>query len=240
MVFQDYALFPHMTVAENVAFGLQAQARRPRRARERGSPRCSRSCASTGYEDRRPAAAIGGPAPARRARPCARQPARRAAARRAARRARPEAAPRDAARAQADPEDTGTTFVYVTHDQEEALTMSDRIAVMDGGVVQQVDAPAGALRATRDRFVADFIGTSNNLSISGDRASDGLVVMEPRRGHADRRPRPRDRADCRITVRPEKIRIGCRARRRLARSRARWSSGLPRLAVADRGRDRHG
>ena len=102
MVFQDYALFPHMTVAENVSFGLQAEAGGPlgdqlagRRDAPGRPPRRLRGPPAGG--------ALRRSAPAGRARPGAGQPARRAAARRAARRPRPEAAPRDAAGAQADP-----------------------------------------------------------------------------------------------------------------------------------------
>ena len=91
------------------------------------------------------------PAPARRARPRAGQPAARAAARRAAGRARPQAAPGDAARAQAHPARAARaiTFIYVTHDQDEALTMSDRIAVFSDGRIEQVGTPARGLRAAR-------------------------------------------------------------------------------------------
>ena len=65
---------------------------------------------------------------------------------------------------------TGTTFVYVTHDQEEALTMSDRIAVMDGGRVQQLADPRTLYERPETSFVADFIGTSNALELACDRA----------------------------------------------------------------------
>ena len=102
---------------------------------------------------------------------------------------------------------TGTTFVYVTHDQEEALTMSDRIAVMDGGVVQQVDAPKALYERPANAFVADFIGTSNNLAITGAAREGDLLVMSLGDGMRIVAP-DTGSPDCRITVRPEKIRIG--------------------------------
>ena len=99
--------------------------------------------------------ALGRPAPARRAGARARQPPARAAARRAARRARPQAAPGDADRAQAHPaRASGITFVYVTHDQEEALTMSDRIAVFSSGRIEQVGTPAEIYEQPANEFVA--------------------------------------------------------------------------------------
>ena len=104
MVFQDYALFPHMTVAENVGVRPQAEARRPRRAAlpRRGD---ARRRPPRGPRRRATRRALRRPAPARRPRPRPRQPAGCAAARRAARRSRPEASSRDAVRAQADPEE---------------------------------------------------------------------------------------------------------------------------------------
>jgi spermidine/putrescine transport system ATP-binding protein len=207
MVFQDYALFPHMTVAENVAFGLKL--RRVDRA-ELGArvAEMLQVVRLAGYEDRRPAALSGG------------QRQRVALARALVN--RPAALLLDEPLGALDlklrremqlelkriQKDTGTTFVYVTHDQEEALTMSDRIAVMDGGVVQQVDAPKALYERPATAFVADFIGTSNNLSISDAERSDGLVVMSLGEGMRIVAPDPGTGLDCRITVRPEKIRIG--------------------------------
>jgi spermidine/putrescine transport system ATP-binding protein len=104
---------------------------------------------------------------------------------------------------------TGTTFVYVTHDQEEALTMSDRIAIMDGGSVQQLADPRSLYERPESAFVADFIGTSNALHVEITKREADLAVMEPGDG-------TRICVECRqgtgesvqITVRPEKIRIG--------------------------------
>ena len=140
MVFQNYALFPHLerrrqhrvrAAPEERREGPdQAARRRGARARPPGRPRPAQAEPA----ERRPAAA-------RRARPGAREPAQRPPPRRAARRARPEAPQQlqiELKRVQAE---VGITFVYVTHDQEEALTMSDRIAVMNRGKVEQLGTP---------------------------------------------------------------------------------------------------
>jgi spermidine/putrescine transport system ATP-binding protein len=79
---------------------------------------------------------------------------------------------------------------------------------MDGGVVQQVDEPKALYERPATSFVADFIGTSNNISITGARRDDGLMVMDLGEGMRIVAPDSGNGADCRITVRPEKIRIG--------------------------------
>ena len=84
---------------------------------------------------------------------------------------------------------TGTTFVYVTHDQEEALTMSDRIAVMDDGKVEQLAEPKTLYEQPKTSFVADFIGTSNALLVSVDRREGEHAIVEPSKSDADRRTR---------------------------------------------------
>ena len=73
---------------------------------------------------------------------------------------------------------TGTTFVYVTHDQEEAMTMSDRIAVMNGGVVEQLATPKELYQRPASAFVAGFIGTSNLIELRIDRRDGGLLAMD--------------------------------------------------------------
>ncbi len=204
MVFQDYALFPHMTVADNVAFGLKLKRVQAAELRSRVAEMLT-VVRLDGYEDRRPAQLSGG------------QRQRVALARALVN--RPAALLLDEPLGALDlklrremqlelkriQQSTGTTFVYVTHDQEEALTMSDRIAVMDGGVVQQVDEPRALYERPATSFVADFIGTSNMLSIAGAERRNGHAVLELGDGMRIIAP---EEAGERITVRPEKIRIG--------------------------------
>lgn len=101
--------------------------------------------------------------------------------------------------------EVGVTFVTVTHDQEEALTMSDRIAVMDGGRVLQVDTPEAIYERPATRFVANFIGTSNFLTgtLGGGRLGvDGLgnIAVPDGHGHPDGTP-------VHLAVRPENVRL---------------------------------
>ncbi len=140
MVFQQYALFPHMSIYDNVAFGLSVK-RVPRREHRERVNEILRVVALEGFERRRPRAALRRPAAARRARARAREPSGGAPPRRAARRARREAAKHMQLELKRIQHELGTTFVYVTHDQEEALAMSDRIAVMNGGQVEQIGTP---------------------------------------------------------------------------------------------------
>ncbi|KSV75288.1 Fe3+/spermidine/putrescine ABC transporter ATP-binding protein [Ensifer adhaerens] len=169
LVFQNYALFPHMTVAQNVGFGLRMQ-RRPREEVADGVSRALKSVRLEGFEDRYPKELSGG------------QQQRVAVARAIA----PSPSVllldeplsnldlklREAMRVELKEiqEDLGMTFIYVTHDQEEAMAMSDRIIVMEGGVVAQEGAPADVYGRPRTSFVADFIGKSNILPAS---AADG-------------------------------------------------------------------
>ena len=177
MVFQDYALFPHMTVADNVGFGLRLK----RIGREEIAARISEMLGVVrleGLADRRPGELSGG------------QRQRVALARALVN--RPAALLLDEPLGALDlklrremqlelkriQKSTGTTFVYVTHDQEEALTMSDRIAIMDGGRVQQLADPRSLYERPESAFVADFIGTSNLLSLTGASRSNGVAVLD--------------------------------------------------------------
>ena len=149
MVFQAYALFPHMSVEDNVAFGLQIKKVAKAETRERVASAIA-SVRMTGFEKRKPGQLSGG------------QQQRVALARALVN--RPAALLLDEPLGALDLKlrkemqlelkhiqiETGTTFVYVTHDQEEALTMSDRIAVMNQGIVEQIADAAGALRAPGD------------------------------------------------------------------------------------------
>jgi spermidine/putrescine transport system ATP-binding protein len=104
--------------------------------------------------------------------------------------------------------DSATTFVYVTHDQEEALTMSDRIAVMNEGVVEQVARPRDLYEHPATPFVAGFIGTSNLLSLKVDERADGVIVTRLANGQRLLAPDPGASAGpVQITVRPEKVKI---------------------------------
>jgi len=165
-VFQDYALFPHMDVLSNVAYGLRVakvgKADRTARART-----ALEMVQLTGFETRRPAQLSGG------------QRQRVALARAIVN--EPKVLLLDEPLGALDlklrqemqielkaiQRRVGITFVYVTHDQEEALTMSDRVAVMDHGRIQQVDTPFRIYEYPENEFVAGFIGVSNLLERAG-------------------------------------------------------------------------
>ena len=169
-VFQSYALFPHLSVAENVAFGLRYQ----KTTKEEQRKRVAEALALvllTGFDARRPTQMSGG------------QQQRVALARALVLNPRvlllDEPIGALDARLRKDlqvelktlQQDLGITFVYVTHDQEEALTMSDRLAVMNNGKVEQMGGPQAVYEAPDTRFVAEFLGVSNLLS--GHAGGDG-------------------------------------------------------------------
>jgi len=167
-VFQDYALFPHMTVGENVAYGLRisgvAKAERAKRRDE-----ALEMVRLPGYGDRRPGELSGG------------QRQRVALARAIVNRPKvllldePLGALDLKLREQMQVElkaiqgEVGITFVYVTHDQDEALTMSDRIAVFNEGKIEQVSPPVELYERPATEFVAGFVGVSNLLERDGSR-----------------------------------------------------------------------
>ncbi|KAA0271104.1 MAG: ABC transporter ATP-binding protein [Acidobacteria bacterium] len=207
MVFQDYALFPHMSVAENVGFGLKLKRVPRNEARSRIEDMLA-VVRLEGLGERRPAELSGG------------QRQRVALARALVN--RPAALLLDEPLGALDlklrremqlelkriQKTTETTFVYVTHDQEEALTMSDRIAVMDGGRVQQLADPKTLYERPETSFVADFIGTSNALALSVDRREGGLAIMEPGPGVRVAVAAPAAVGETlQISIRPEKISI---------------------------------
>jgi putative spermidine/putrescine transport system ATP-binding protein len=180
-VFQDYALFPHMTVEQNVAYGLMVKkvpkARRLAQAREAlGTVRLD------GFGDRKPSQLSGG------------QRQRVALARALVNRPRvllldePLGALDLKLREQMQVElkaiqrDVGITFLFVTHDQEEALTMSDRIAVFNEGRIEQVGTAAEVYEHPATSFVAGFVGTSNLLAADAARellGEDGVFSVRP-------------------------------------------------------------
>ena len=192
MVFQSYALFPHRTVAENVAFGL--------RMREVAKPDIERrvkaalaQVALTGLEERKPGQLSGG------------QQQRVALARALV--VEPPVLLCDEPLGALDrklrqqmqfelkelQKRLGVTLVFVTHDQEEALAMSDRIAVMNHGKVEQVGAPTEIYERPRTRFVADFIGEINILEEARPRPCAAAGEDPPGVGRRARLGHRRDR-----------------------------------------------
>jgi putative spermidine/putrescine transport system ATP-binding protein len=177
-VFQDYALFPHMTVGENVAYGLRV-GRVAKQERAQRRDEALEMVRLPGYGERKPGELSGG------------QRQRVALARAIVNRPRvllldePLGALDLKLREQMQVElktiqsEVGITFVYVTHDQDEALTMSDRIAVFNEGLIEQVSPPAELYERPATAFVAGFVGVSNLLERDG----------------------------ARFTIRPEKIRL---------------------------------
>jgi putative spermidine/putrescine transport system ATP-binding protein len=185
-VFQDYALFPHMTVAENVEYGLKVKgvAKDGRRSRVADALRMVRL---EGFDGRKPSQLSGG------------QRQRVALARALVN--RPAVLLLDEPLGALDlklrqemqielkaiQQEVRLTFVYVTHDQEEALTMSDRLAVFNAGRIEQIGTPAEVYERPESSFVAGFVGVSNVLS--GPAAETVTGNDHP------------------ITIRPEKIRM---------------------------------
>ena len=171
-VFQNYALFPHLTVLENVAFGLEMRGA-SRQDAARDAQKMLDLVVLGDFGARRPAHLSGG------------QQQRVALARALANHPRlllldePLSALdlklRKAMRAELKrlQRETGVTFIFVTHDQEEALAMSDRIAVMNRGQVRQIGAPSEIYEYPADQFVADFIGEANLLQGCVTAVKDG-------------------------------------------------------------------
>jgi putative spermidine/putrescine transport system ATP-binding protein len=168
-VFQDYALFPHMTIAENVGYGLRVK-RVPRAERKRRVEEILEVVHLPELGDRKPVQLSGG------------QRQRIALARSLVNTPRVllldeplgaldlklrQEMQIELKRIQREVSDTGITFVYVTHDQEEALTMSDRLAVFNEGRIEQIGAPAEVYERPATEFVAGFVGVSNVLERDG-------------------------------------------------------------------------
>jgi spermidine/putrescine transport system ATP-binding protein len=212
MVFQSYALFPHMTVHDNITFGLRrkgvGKAESSRRTNE-----MLELVELTGKGDRRPRELSGG------------QQQRVALARALVNHPRAllldeplgaldlklrQAMQIELKRIQRE---VGITFVYVTHDQNEALTMSDRLAVMNDGKIEQEGRPQEIYEQPATRFVAGFIGTSNLLTGRVSRVSGKQAVIEVSPEERIVLPLHRNATrgdEVELTVRPEKIVIGSR------------------------------
>lgn len=186
-VFQDYALFPHMDVISNIEYGLRVKGVEKKERREKALKALDQVRLS-GYENRKPNQLSGG------------QRQRVALARALVNRPsvllldEPLGALDLKLRQQMQIElkelqrEVGITFIFVTHDQEEALTMSDRIAVFDKGKIQQLDNPSTIYERPSNEFVAGFVGISNLIS---GKAAEEII------GKAGT-----------FTVRPEKIQLG--------------------------------
>jgi len=210
MVFQSYALFPHMSVFENVAFGLRRKSV-PKDQITRQVGEMLEIVDLTGREQRRPRELSGG------------QQQRVALARALVN--HPKALLLDEPLGALDlklrqamqvelkriQREVGITFVYVTHDQNEALTMSDRIAVMNDGVIEHLGPPREIYEHPATRFVAGFIGTSNLLTGSLARVTGGRGVIEVSPDEQIIVPEGRSALtagqEVELTVRPEKIEL---------------------------------
>lgn len=226
-VFQNYALFPHMTVEQNVAFGLTVS-RVPAAEKDRKTAEVLALVQLGGLGKRRPSQLSGG------------QQQRAALARALINRPavllldEPLGALDLKLRKQMQVElkqlqdQIGTTFIYVTHDQEEALTMSDRIAVMDQGRILQVDTPLNIYENPATRFVAEFIGETNFLTAEIGSLQNGHIsllvggewvqLMRPEFLDAYLR---RAKTQVTLTVRPEKFNM------------SHWSPPLPSASPAE-------
>jgi spermidine/putrescine transport system ATP-binding protein len=209
MCFQHYALFPHMTVGDNIAYGLKLK-KVPRAERVHRVEEMLELVGLAGYGARKPAQLSGG------------QQQRVALARALVN--RPAALLLDEPLGALDVKlrkqmqlelkriqhELRTTFVYVTHDQEEALSMSDRIAVMRDGAIEQLGSPREVYERPETPFVADFVGVLNAIAFRVDEASGGDAIM--RLGDRDRIVvRTGDGvatgAELLVAVRPERVRV---------------------------------
>ncbi|HEY1253038.1 MAG TPA: ABC transporter ATP-binding protein [Thermoanaerobaculia bacterium] len=227
MVFQHYALFPHLTVEANVGFGLRYKHKGVDRARESGVVAEALSLVQlSGFEKRLPHQLSGG------------QRQRVALARALA--LKPSVLLLDEPLGALDQKlrkevqvqlkhlqrELGITFVFVTHDQEEALTMSDRIAVMNRGRVEQMDEAARVFERPATEFVANFMGASNFFAARVREAAGGSLALALAAGGEVRLPlngtryKPDDAV--RFVVRPEKLDL---------RLRDLSAHGVPSVAV---------
>src|SRR5213596_1604799 len=198
MVFQSYALYPHLSVYENIAFGLRLK----KLPKEEIDRRVQAAARTLGLEDllkRKPRALSGG------------QRQRVAMGRAIVR--EPQAFLMDEPLSNLDAKlrvqtraeihqlqrRLGVTTIYVTHDQVEAMTMGDRVSVMNAGHLQQVDTPQRLYRQPRDLFVAGFIGSPAMNLVEAD-LGDGVVRFGPHELQIGERPELRSRAGRRVAL----------------------------------------
>jgi spermidine/putrescine transport system ATP-binding protein len=206
-VFQSYALFPHLNVADNVAFGLRYKGVTKDERRRLVAEMLS-LIQLQGFERRKPGELSGG------------QQQRVALARALVLRPRvlllDEPLGALDARLRKDLQvelkalqsEVGVTFIFVTHDQEEALTMSDRIAVMNGGHVEQAGPPQSVYEQPETLFVADFLGVSNLINAEAQGADGNCCRLRV----AERTLRAEQgtidaRGDVKVMIRPERVRV---------------------------------
>lgn len=208
MVFQNYAIFPHMTVRDNVAFGLKNR-KESKETIQKETDEFMKLMHISEYADRMPDRLSGG------------QQQRVALARALV--IKPDVLLMDEPLSNLDAklrvemrnaikriqQQIGITTVYVTHDQEEALAVSDRIAVMNGGIIQQIDTPARVYQRPANQFVANFIGLSNFLPASVSRKGEELSILFPEGGYrvgmTNLRPDLEDGTQVLVAVRPEEF-----------------------------------
>src|SRR5215216_179504 len=207
-VFQNYALFPHLSVIDNVEFGLRYKSVTKQETRKRALEALA-LVRLEGFEKRRPSQLSGG------------QQQRVALARALV--LEPEVLLLDEPLGALDAklrkqlqielkslqEEVGITFIYVTHDQEEALTMSDRLAVMSNGRVEQIGSPSDVYEEPTTAYVADFLGVSNLMDATcegpdaGGRGKVRLGEFELVAGHGDTDAH----GDVKIVIRPERVQL---------------------------------
>lgn len=206
LVFQEWALFPHMTVGENVSFGLEMD-NVPKPEREDRVADVLELVELPGTQERNANELSGG------------QKQRVAMARALVR--EPDVLLLDEPLASLDrslrqqmqvelkqiQEDIGVTFIYVTHDQEEALTMSDRIAVMNEGGLEQIGEPSEIYEHPNSEFVANFMGETNLLKGSAQRDGDDVIVLTPNDEISLGDVSVTDGESLTLTIRPERISV---------------------------------